>query len=113
MGSPENLPPPPPPPPPRSAGHRRHRSSPPPSIDALKDANYFAAPIPEEYGGLGVDCVHDLVLASSRLAHGDAPAAIGVNMHLVAVLTMVRRCRDALAGGHVRRAAAFAASMRE
>ena len=97
----------------RAAAHDRDGSYPHASIDALKDANYFAAPIPAEYGGLGVDCVHDLVLASSRLARGDASVAIGVNMHLVAVLNMVRRWRIAVAGGHVRRAAAFAASMRE
>lgn len=97
----------------RAAAHDGDGSYPHASIDALKNANYFAAPIPAEYGGLGVDCVHDLVLASSRLARGDASVAIGVNMHLVAVLNMVRRWRIAVAGGHVRRAAAFAASMRE
>ena len=31
--------------------------------------------------------VHDLVVASSRLARGDASVAIGVNMHLIAVMT--------------------------
>src|SRR3954451_4842955 len=97
----------------RAAVHDGDRSYPHASIDALKDANYFAAPIPAEDGGLGVDCVHDLVAASSRLARGDASVAIGVNMHLVAVLNMVRRWRIAVAGGHVRRAAAFAASMRQ
>jgi alkylation response protein AidB-like acyl-CoA dehydrogenase len=97
----------------RAAAHDRDGSYPHASIDALKDAGYFAAPIPEEYGGLGVDSVHDLVIASSRLARGDASVAIGVNMHLVAVLNMVRRWRIAVAGGHVRRAAGFAASMRE
>src|SRR3954454_4890740 len=97
----------------RAGTHDADGSYPHVSIDALKDAGYFAAPIPTEYGGLGVDSVHDLVLASSRLARGDASVAIGVNMHLVAVLNMVRRWRIAVAGGHVRRAAAFAASMRE
>ena len=43
---------------------------------------YFAAPIPEVFGGLGVDSAHDLLVASSRLARGDASVAIGVNMHL-------------------------------
>ena len=48
------------------------------------EAGYFTAPIPVEHGGLGVASVHDLVVASSRLARGDASVAIGVNMHLVA-----------------------------
>jgi alkylation response protein AidB-like acyl-CoA dehydrogenase len=97
----------------RAGAHDRAATYPHASIDALKDAGYFGAPIPTAYGGLGVDSVHDLVLASSRLARGDASVAIGVNMHLAAVLNMVRRWRIAVAGGHVRRAAAFAASMRQ
>jgi alkylation response protein AidB-like acyl-CoA dehydrogenase len=97
----------------RAPAHDRDASYPHASIDALKDAGYFAAPIPPRYGGLGAESVHDLVLASSRLARGDASVAIGVNMHLVAVLNMVRRWRIAVAGGHTRRAAAFAASMRQ
>jgi alkylation response protein AidB-like acyl-CoA dehydrogenase len=83
------------------------------AIDALKVAGYFAAPIPVELGGLGVYSAHDLVVASSRLARGDASVAIGVNMHLVAVLNMERRRQVALAGGHERRARAFASSLEE
>ena len=67
------------------------------SVDALKRAGYFAAPIPAEHGGLGVTSVHDVVVASSRLARGDASVAIGVNMHLVVVLNIVRRWQIAVA----------------
>jgi alkylation response protein AidB-like acyl-CoA dehydrogenase len=77
----------------------------------LRGAGYFAAPIPVELGGLGVGSAHDLVVASSRLARGDASVAIGVNMHLVAVLNMERRRRVAVAAGSDRRAGAFAASL--
>jgi alkylation response protein AidB-like acyl-CoA dehydrogenase len=75
----------------RAAEHDRDGSYPYEAIDALKAAGYFAAPVPAELGGLGVSSAHDLVVASSRLARGDASVAIGVNMHLVAVLNMERR----------------------
>jgi hypothetical protein len=57
----------------------------------LKRAGYYTAPIPAELGGLGVTSVHDVVVASSRLARGDAALAAEVNMHLAAVLAHVRR----------------------
>src|SRR3954451_21202637 len=61
------------------------------AVAALKRAGYFGAPVPEPFGGLGVGSIHDVVVASSRLARGDASVAIGVNMHLAALLSMVRR----------------------
>jgi L-evernosamine nitrososynthase len=97
-----------------SAGlHDRDATFPHASIDLLKDAGYFTAPIPAEHGGLGVASVHDLVVASSRLARGDASVAIGVNMHLVLLLNIVRRWQMAVAGGDERRMRAFGASMAE
>ena len=95
----------------RAAEHDRDGSYPFEAIDALKDAGYFAAPVPVELGGLGVSSAHDLVVASSRLARGDASVAIGVNMHLVAVLNMERRRSVAVASGAERRARGFAASL--
>src|SRR4051812_25177598 len=95
----------------RAPEHDRQASYPFASIDALRDASYFAAPIPESHGGLGVTSVHDVVVASSRLARGDASVAIGVNMHLAAVMNVVRRWEMAVAGGNARRAEAFAATM--
>src|SRR3954454_13342141 len=95
----------------RAAEHDRDGSYPFEAIDALKAAGYFAAPVPVELGGLGVSSAHDLVVASSRLARGDASVAIGVNMHLVAVLNMERRRQVAVAAGAERRARGFAASL--
>jgi alkylation response protein AidB-like acyl-CoA dehydrogenase len=97
----------------RAAEHDRGGSYPFEAIDALKAAGYFAAPVPSELGGLGVSSAHDLVVASSRLARGDASVAIGVNMHLVAVLNMERRRQVAVAAGEERRARAFAASLEQ
>src|SRR5947209_1654307 len=97
----------------RSAEHDRDGSYPFEAIDALKAARYFAAPIPIELGGLGVSCAHDLVVASSRLARGDASVAIGVNMHLVAVHNMERRRQVAVAAGVERRVRGFASSLQQ
>src|SRR3954471_18173224 len=50
-------------------------------------------------------------VASGRLARGDASVAIGVNMHLVAVMALVRRREVAHAAGNARRERAFAESI--
>ena len=76
-------------------------------------SGYFAAPIPEELGGLGVTSVHDVLVASSRLARGDASVAIGVNMHLVSVLNVVAPLAGRRAAGDERRARAFAATLEQ
>jgi alkylation response protein AidB-like acyl-CoA dehydrogenase len=59
-----------------------------------------------------VGSVHDAVVASGRLARGDASLAIGVNMHLVVVLNLARRWRMARVEGNARRERAFGASLR-
>ena len=97
----------------RAAEHDREGTYPFEAIDALRAAGYFAAPVPVELGGLGVGSGHDLVVASSRLARGDASVAIGVNMHLVAVLNMEHRRRAAVAAGAERRALGFASSLEQ
>ena len=97
----------------QAAVHDRDRTFSSEAIEALKAAGYFAAPVPIELGGLGVDSAHDLVVASSRLARGDASVAIGVNMHLVAVLNMERRRRVAVASGAQRRALGFSSSLQQ
>jgi alkylation response protein AidB-like acyl-CoA dehydrogenase len=97
----------------RAAEHDRDGTYPFEAIDALKAAGCFAAPVPIELGGLGVSSAHDLVVASSRLARGDASVAIGVNMHLAAVLNMERRRQVAVAAGEERRASGFAASLEQ
>ena len=97
----------------RASRHDREASFPFASVDALKRAGYFAAPIPRQFGGIGATSVHDVLVASSRLARGDASVAIGVNMHLVVLLNIVRRWEAAVAAGDERRATAFAGSMEE
>jgi alkylation response protein AidB-like acyl-CoA dehydrogenase len=98
---------------PRAAAHDRDGSFPFASFAAVKRSGYLTAPIPEELGGLGVASVHDVVVASSRLARGDAALTLGVNMHLAYLLNVVRRYRIALAAGDERRTGAFARSLEQ
>ena len=95
-----------------AAARDHDRSYPFEGIGALRRAGYFGAPAPKELGGLGVSSIHDAVVASGRLARGDASLAIGVNMHLVVVLNLERRRRMARAEGNARRERAFAGSLR-
>jgi alkylation response protein AidB-like acyl-CoA dehydrogenase len=95
----------------RAAEHDREGSYPFASVRALGAKGYLVAPIPEHLGGGGVESVHDVIVAASRLARGDASVAIGANMHLASVLVLARRWRMAIAAGNARRAAAFAGSL--
>ncbi|HET8951607.1 MAG TPA: acyl-CoA dehydrogenase family protein, partial [Solirubrobacteraceae bacterium] len=91
----------------RAAEHDRDASYPHEAIEALHSAGYFTAPIPAQFGGLGTASVHDLVVAASRLARGDASVAIGVNMHMTILRNLVRRWELAVARDDERRAVAF------
>jgi len=97
----------------RAAAHDRDASFPFDSFAAIKASGYFTAPVPFELGGLGVTSVHDVVVASSRLARGDASLTLGVNMHLVYVLNVARRWQIARAAGDERRVRGFGESLEE
>ena len=58
----------------RAAAHDRDASYPFASLDALRATGYLGAPIPEEHGGLGVASIHDVIVASSRLARATPPS---------------------------------------
>jgi alkylation response protein AidB-like acyl-CoA dehydrogenase len=88
--------------------HDREGSYPFAGLEAAQASGYLVAGVPSELGGLGVASVHDLVVAASRLARGDASLAIGVNMHTDFVLNIARLYRAATASRDVSRAGAFA-----
>jgi alkylation response protein AidB-like acyl-CoA dehydrogenase len=94
-----------------AAPHDLDASYPHESVEALKACGYYAAPVPDELGGMGVGSVHDLIVASSRLAQGDASVAIGVNMHMAVLVNIARLWRRAHAAGDARRACALAAPL--
>jgi alkylation response protein AidB-like acyl-CoA dehydrogenase len=97
----------------RAAQHDREATFPHESLATVKRSGYLAAPIPSDLGGLGVTSLHDVLVASSRLARGDAALTLGVNMHLVFLLNVVRLWQIATASGDERRAAAFAATLEQ
>jgi alkylation response protein AidB-like acyl-CoA dehydrogenase len=91
-----------------AAAHDRAATYPHASVRALKASGYYAAPVPKQLGGLGVGSTRDLIVASSRLAQGDASVAIGVNMHLAVLMNIARLWQRADAAGDGRRAKALA-----
>jgi alkylation response protein AidB-like acyl-CoA dehydrogenase len=65
----------------RVAQHDRENSFPFENIEALKKSGYLKLTLPAELGGGGAN-VKDLVLAQERLAQGDGPTAVAINMHV-------------------------------
>ncbi|MFE0104618.1 acyl-CoA dehydrogenase family protein [Streptomyces sp. NPDC059009] len=51
------------------------------SVDALVTAGVFAAPVPVDLGGSGVERLHDLTVITARLARADASVAVAHYMH--------------------------------
>ena len=84
----------------RAADHDRDGSYPHEAVAALRDGGYLAAPIPQALGGMGVESVHDLIVAASRLARGDASVAIGASMHLIPLVNTAHRWRAATLARH-------------
>ena len=87
------------------------RTPAPERLRVARDHGFLAAPIPIELGGLGVDSVHDLVVAAGRLARGDASVAGAISTHVAVVHAIERRRQVALAAGDARRERAFAARL--
>jgi alkylation response protein AidB-like acyl-CoA dehydrogenase len=81
-------------------------------LDKLRADRFLVAPIPAELGGGGVESVHDVLVATARLAGGDPSTAIGVNMHFAVVLNLVRAWRIALSRGAGGQASGLARMLR-
>jgi alkylation response protein AidB-like acyl-CoA dehydrogenase len=80
----------------RVAQHDRENTFPFENIEAMKTSGYINMTLPAELGGGGADLL-DFVLAQERLAQGDGPTAVAINMHLfnVAVRADLWRLGDA------------------
>lgn len=96
---------------PAAAAHDRERSYAFEGLERVKQSGYLAAPVPVRLGGLGVSSTHDLIVAASRLARGDAALTIGVNMHVTYVLNLERRYRLAVDHGNAAKIQALGAAL--
>ncbi len=96
---------------PAAAENDRTATYPLDHLEQLKAAGYLYAPLPEDAGGMGVESVHDILLASSRLARGDAGLTLGVNMHQIIMMTYARNYRMAVASGNEAKAAGIHRAM--
>lgn len=96
----------------RAAKHDNEGSFAFENVELLKTSGYLAAPVPVELGGMGVESVHDLLVAQSRLARGDASTTIAANMHLNVVSGMTRGWRRSLAKGQEEVAKKFERALR-
>ncbi len=79
----------------RAAQHDADNSFVSENFDAMRASGFLAATAPVETGGLGVDSLHDMTVAVSRLARGCGATAIAANMHLGFAFDITRTLRRA------------------
>jgi len=65
----------------RAAQHDHENSFPFENYEALKASGYTSMPIPQDLGGGGASLL-DICYAQERLARGDGPTALAINMHM-------------------------------
>ena len=83
----------------RAAEHDRDGTFPIEAIDAMKASGFTPRAVPQEFGGLGVTSLHDLMVGINRLGRADGSIAIAINMHFaVAAIAgrMLRAARSAV-----------------
>ena len=85
-----------------STAHERDRSGSVAAANfaAMHESGLLGALVPTELGGMGVESIHDSMLAVSRLASGDAATALGATMHLIQPYNLTRDWRLAVESGN-------------
>lgn len=81
----------------RADQHDRENSFPKENVEAMQKSGLMAATVPVEFGGLGVESVHDIALAIGRLGRGDGSTAIATNMHIFGGWALTRAMKGAQA----------------
>jgi alkylation response protein AidB-like acyl-CoA dehydrogenase len=62
--------------------HDRDGSFPFENIEAMQRSGFMAGCVPVEFGGLGVESMHDMILGTGRLGRGDGSTAIAATSPL-------------------------------
>jgi alkylation response protein AidB-like acyl-CoA dehydrogenase len=92
----------------RAAEHDRENTFPAEHWPVMAEAGYLSLTVPEALGGFGASA-YEFLLAQERLAQGDGPTALAVNMHLTACAGFAavwQRTGDARAEQFLRRVVA-------
>jgi len=97
---------------PGALAHDRDGSFATEHLDALRASGFLYAPIPGMLGGGNVLSAHDVLVAASRLARGDAATTLGVNMHFAVVQNLVRRWQVACTREDAARAEAIGENLK-
>ena len=97
----------------RAEQHDRENSFPFENIEAMQKSGLMAATVPEEFGGLGVESVHDIALAIGRLGRGDGSTAIATNMHIFGAWLVTRVWKRAKAQNNTQAAGANEGLLRQ
>ena len=83
----------------RADQHDRDGSFPFENITAMQRSGVMAACVPTEFGGLGVESLHDATIGVNRLGRGDGSTAIAATMHIYSSWSLTRSWRASTAAG--------------
>ena len=81
----------------RAEQHDREGSFPVEAFDAMRASGLVTAAVPQEFGGLGVTSLHDLMVGTNRLGRADGSVAIALNMHFAVSASRRRSGRASVA----------------
>jgi alkylation response protein AidB-like acyl-CoA dehydrogenase len=83
------------------------------NIDALLASGVLSACVPQEFGGLGVESVHDFAAGMNRLGRGDGSTALAANMHVSQTWLLAWYWRGTRASGYAPSSEALAGHLKQ
>ena len=77
----------------RAAQHDRDNTFAVEAYEAMRESGYTNMPIPEEFDGGGTSLM-EVAIAQNRLAQGDGPTTLAINMHLAGMMILNEQWRN-------------------